>query len=89
MQEYFLYILYSGTIDQYYVGISHNPEMRISYHNSSNKGWTKRGRPWELVFLKIFPNRVKAQKWENWIKKQRSRILIKKIIKNQFSWDKI
>ena len=54
MQKYALYILYSQSLDIYYKGISHHPELRLKYHNSSSKGWTKRGRPWILVFCKYF-----------------------------------
>ena len=45
MKRYFLYILFSEKIDQYYIGISQDPHTRLHFHNTSNKGWTRRGRP--------------------------------------------
>ena len=36
--SYFLYILKSLSADKFYVGISANPELRLSYHNSFEKG---------------------------------------------------
>ena len=68
MQKYYLYILFSDSIDRYYIGISHDPAMRLHYHNTSNKGWTRRGRPWELVFTKEFDNKADAQEWESKLK---------------------
>lgn len=84
--KYSLYILYSETIDRYYVGISNNPEKRLEYHNTFYKGWTRRGRPWQLIFRKEFDNKEVAFKWECWIKKQKSRIVIESIINNEFMW---
>jgi putative endonuclease len=87
MNKYFLYILYSSSIDQYYIGISHNPEKRLTYHNSAPKGWTRRGRPWELVFRKQFPNQNEARKWEKKIKDQTRRDIIELITQNKFHWE--
>ncbi len=85
--KYFLYILYSESIDQFYVGISRNPEQRLHYHNNGNKGWTRRGRPWEISLQKGFNSKTEAQKWENWIKSQKDRSIIEKIIENNFNWN--
>ncbi|HGY54710.1 MAG TPA: GIY-YIG nuclease family protein [Caldithrix abyssi] len=85
--KYFLYILYSRKLDRYYLGISHNPDERLKYHNSFPKGWTVRGRPWELVFTKSFSDRTSARFWELFIKKQKKRVLIEEIISNNFEWN--
>ncbi|NQT34235.1 GIY-YIG nuclease family protein, partial [bacterium] len=45
-EYYYLYILFSDKIERFYIGVSHNPEKRLRYHNLFPKGWTKRGRPW-------------------------------------------
>ncbi|HNZ37328.1 MAG TPA: GIY-YIG nuclease family protein [Candidatus Marinimicrobia bacterium] len=86
MEKYFLYILFSNNLNHYYVGISSNPEKRLQYHNSQNKGWTKRGRPWQLIFQKEFESKSVAMFWESWIKKQKNRTIIEKIINNSFNW---
>ncbi|MHB2150622.1 GIY-YIG nuclease family protein [Calditrichota bacterium LG25] len=87
MKDYFLYILYSSRLDRYYVGISHDPEERLKYHNSFPRGWTVRGRPWRLVFTKKFKDRPTAEKWERYIKKQKKRSLLEKIITGEFMWE--
>ncbi len=38
MEHYFLYILYSESLDQYYIGISNDPARRLNYHNTGPKG---------------------------------------------------
>ena len=81
-----LYILYSESLNRHYIGTSDNPRIRVKYHNSFPKGWTRRGRPWELVFFKEFPSKQIAQRWERWLKKQKSRTLIEKIIRGDFQW---
>ncbi|NOX88437.1 MAG: GIY-YIG nuclease family protein [Calditrichaeota bacterium] len=83
-----MYILYSSKIDHYYVGISGSPEKRLQSHNEYPKGWTVRGVPWELVFQKVFPDRATAHYWERFIKKQKSRSLIEKVIAGEFKWEK-
>ncbi len=86
--EYYLYILYSSRLDRYYVGISHDPEERLKYHNSFPRGWTVRGRPWELVFVKEFADRSEAHYWERLIKKQKNRRVIEQIIFGEFKFIK-
>ena len=72
---YYDYILYSKSIDKYYVGKTENPEGRWRYHNSAlNQIWTKRGKPWELE------NSTLSSKAERFIKKQKSRKFIQEIV---------
>lgn len=89
MEHYFLYIIYSESLDQYYIGISNDPARRLNYHNTGPKGWTKRGRPWKLVFQKEFESKQAAKFWEEWIKKQKSRKVLERIIRKEFDWSLI
>ncbi|MFC1726876.1 GIY-YIG nuclease family protein [candidate division KSB1 bacterium] len=77
---YFVYILYSEKIDRYYIGSSHDPEARLHYHNLGKKGWTKRGIPWEIVFTKEFINKKAAMEKEKYVKSQKDRSYIEKLI---------
>ncbi|RMF58416.1 MAG: GIY-YIG nuclease family protein [Calditrichaeota bacterium] len=88
MSLHYLYIIYSASLDEYYTGVSHDPEVRLGYHNSFPKGYTRRGRPWRLEFTKGFVTREEALKWERWIKRQKDRKLIEKIIRGEFDWEK-
>ena len=81
--EYFLYILRSEISDKYYTGISNNPENRLLFHNSIEKGFTSRYRPWEIVFKKKFNNKADARLAELKIKKWKSKTMILKIISSE------
>ena len=78
--SYFLYILKSRSSGKYYTGISSNPQRRLIYHNSIEKGFTSRFRPWEIIFDKEFPTKTEALQIERKIKSWKSRKMIEKII---------
>ena len=81
MNKFFVYILYSSSIDKYYIGFSENPENRLENHNSElNKKWTKNGQPWKQMKVLEFETKTEALKVEKFIKKQKSRKFIQKII---------
>ena len=83
---YYIYILYSKGIEKYYIGSTSNVENRLAFHNSEyNKIWSKRGRPWELVYSHEFSTKKEALVAERFIKKQKSRAFIKKLIAQ--GWD--
>jgi putative endonuclease len=85
---YFVYILYSKKLDKYYVGKSNNPQNRLIFHNSTfNRIWTKRGQPWQLKKVLKFEDSTEASKAERFIKRQKSRKLIERIIEN--GWESI
>ncbi|MCH8838610.1 MAG: GIY-YIG nuclease family protein [Candidatus Marinimicrobia bacterium] len=86
-ETYHLYILHSKTLGRYYTGISHDPETRLHYHNTSHKGWTCRGRPWKLMFLREFANRDSAFKAERFVKAQKSSNFITRLISGEFTLD--
>lgn len=78
---FYIYILYSHTIDRYYVG-TQNIENRILRHNNSSTKSTKNGKPWVLVYQESFNTRAEAVKRELEIKKKKSRIYIQNLIDN-------
>ncbi|WP_019599920.1 MULTISPECIES: GIY-YIG nuclease family protein [Rhodonellum] len=82
MEQFFVYILYSSSIDKYYVGQSENVANRIAFHNDGvrNKIWTRRGIPWELKTVFGFESKTESLKAEKFIKNQKSRIFIEKLL---------
>jgi len=77
---YWVYILKSDEGDHYYIGQSKNPELRLEFHNSIEKGFTARYRPWRLVFTKECESREEAIRLEKKIKKWKSKIMIERLI---------
>ena len=78
--NYYVYILYSEKIDRYYVGMSHDVETRLLYHNLGRKGWTKRGIPWRVVYRILCRDKQHALKLERYIKSQKSRDYIVQLL---------
>ncbi|MBI3587203.1 MAG: GIY-YIG nuclease family protein [Ignavibacteriales bacterium] len=77
---YYLYILKSQKTDKFYTGISNDPRRRLEFHNSVEKGFTARYRPWEIAFTKEFPDKFDALKAEKKVKSWKSKAMIQKLI---------
>jgi len=88
---YFIYILYSESSDKYYVGYSDDPIRRETEHNTKPfNTFTSKHRPWKLVAS--FPageSRSEAIRIERYIKKQKSRTFILKLIASQHDSEQI
>ena len=88
MQNFFLfmgcvvYIIYSSSLDQYYVGKSENIEERLFRHNNSGSKSTKKANDWELVYTEIYQTDSEAVKRELAIKKKKSRKYIEWLIRS-------
>ena len=78
--KYYLYILESATANKYYVGISNDPNRRLTFHNSIETGFTSRYRPWELVFTKAFATKIEALSAERKIKRWKNKVMTKRVI---------
>jgi putative endonuclease len=66
---YYVYILYSDSIDRHYIGSTENYEKRLLNHNNGLSTFTKRGIPWKILYLETFLDRSSAVKREKEIKK--------------------
>ena len=64
----------------YYTGASENPDSRLIYHNTIEKGFTSRYRPWEIVYRKEYSTKYEALLAERKIMNWKSRIMIEKLI---------
>jgi putative endonuclease len=82
---YYLYILQSQINQKFYAGSSEDPKRRLLYHNSIEKGFTARYRPWRLVFSKEFPSKALAQKAERKVKSWKSRTMIERLVKGEIT----
>ena len=80
--KYFVYILYSESSDKYYVGSTNNWTTRLDSHNNSDRiTYTSKYRPWKLVAVFEAGNsRSEAMQIEKFIKKQKSRKFIERLV---------
>ncbi|MBS1597524.1 MAG: GIY-YIG nuclease family protein [Bacteroidetes bacterium] len=75
-----VYVIYSSSQDQYYVGHSENFEDRLFRHINSGSKSTKKAKDWNLVSMETFQTRSDAMKREMEIKKKKSRRYIECLI---------
>lgn len=45
---YYVYILFSKSIQKHYIGQTNSIENRLKKHNSGTEKFTKKGMPWTL-----------------------------------------
>ena len=79
---FYIYILFSETADKYYVGHTDDVERRLNEHNHSERlTFTSKYRPWKLrAVFECSSVRNEALNMERFIKKQKSRKLIQRMI---------
>jgi putative endonuclease len=83
---YYIYFLYSEAADKYYVGHSQDPWKRLEQHlsNSGDK-YTGSYDDWKLMAVfEVSSIRGEADKIEKFIKRQKSRALLKKMMDPEF-----
>ncbi|MBX3240494.1 MAG: GIY-YIG nuclease family protein [Chitinophagaceae bacterium] len=83
---YYIYILYSESADLYYVGYSDDPHRRLVEHNNKAiYSFTAKHRPWIIkAIFSCGDSEGEAIKLERFIKKQKSRVMIEKLIDPSF-----
>lgn len=87
--QYYIYILFSSKYDKYYVGYSSDPWRRVDEHNTKPfNTFTSKYRPWALAAIfscgEVDADAIQLEKF---IKKQKSRKLLKMLIDPKFEPD--
>jgi putative endonuclease len=77
----YTYILFSKSIDHYYVGYTCDElQERLRKHNTNHKGYTGRSNDWEIVYSENFESKTEAYSREREIKGKKSRKYIENLI---------
>ena len=80
---YFTYILYSESLDRYYVGSSQDLQERLRRHRSNHKGYTGKADDWAIAYFETFDEKADATARERTIKRWKSRKMIEQLIRQQ------
>jgi putative endonuclease len=83
--EHVVYILYSPTHNKNYTGHTSNLILRIVSHNIFGKDHTAKFRPWVVIYVEFFNNKISAMKREKYFKSGRGSLLKNKIIEEFYS----
>ena len=67
------YILYSKSIDKFYIGATCDEmDERLRRHNSNHKGFTGKASDWTVVYFEYFDTKESAFTREREVKKWKS-----------------
>ena len=83
---FYIYILYSTRSDKYYVGLTSDINRRLEEHNNPSvfNKYSAKHIPWELkVSFECSHSRGDGLLVERFIKKQKSRIFLEKLIEQK------
>ena len=78
-----LYILYSNSLDRYYVGYTNDLARRLSEHNRKKGKYTDSGIPWVVVHTEFYSSKGQAMDRESCIKSKKSKSYIMKLINSR------
>ena len=78
---FYVYIIYSKTIDQFYIGHTVDLTDRLYRHNNSGSKATKKAKDWMLVHTEQFNSRAEASAREQEIKQKKSRAYIEMLVR--------
>jgi putative endonuclease len=77
---FFTYILYSVSLNKYYIGSTSNINERIKRHNTNHKGFTGRTPDWIIKWSEQHMSKEDAGKRERQIKAWKSKRMIEQLI---------
>ena len=77
----FVYILYSETLDLYYIGCSDDPQKRLKKHLADHKGFTAQAHDWQICYTECHNSKTEALKREKQLKGWKNRNRIQQLIK--------
>ena len=76
---FFVYILFSRSLNKYYIGSTSSLEDRLRKQNSNHKAFTGTYCDWIIKHNETFETKIEALKREKQIKNWKSRLLLEKL----------
>ena len=81
---FFVYILKSKTDNSLYIGQTNDLHKRLEFHNQGLSKYTRRKKPWKIVYSEEYNTRTEAISRERFLKQQRNRHFYNSLIDNWF-----
>ncbi|MEK7563258.1 MAG: GIY-YIG nuclease family protein [Patescibacteria group bacterium] len=75
---HYVYVLESADASHWYVGVTDNVERRLAEHNNGHSHHTSKYGLWNLKLYIAFPDRVRAEQFEKYLKSHSGRAFTKK-----------
>jgi putative endonuclease len=70
---YSFYIIYSSTLDRYYIGHTEDLTKRLVQHNNGESTYTSKASDWLIAYTESFDDRKTAHGRELEVKRKKSR----------------
>jgi len=77
---YIVYILQSINFGKYYIGHTNNLRDRVNRHNRGDSTYSKKFRPWKIVYTENYNDRSRAYRREMEIKSYKGGLKFKKLL---------
>jgi putative endonuclease len=77
---YFVYILQSIRDNSYYIGCTGNIEDRLCEHNFGRTGYSKKKRPWKLIYKEEYKTEKEAINRERYLKRLKSKKYLENLL---------
>jgi putative endonuclease len=78
---FYVYLIQSEVDASFYIGYTSNLELRIKQHNNGESIYSRRKKPWKLVYSEELENKTSALKREKFLKKQKNKDFYYQLIK--------
>ncbi|MCX6812282.1 MAG: GIY-YIG nuclease family protein [Candidatus Berkelbacteria bacterium] len=75
-----IYILFSKNYQKTYVGVTNNLANRLIQHNKGCNAYTKKYKPWKIIYTEEFETENEVLNRERYLKSHAGRKFIKSII---------
>ncbi|MFH0732435.1 MAG: GIY-YIG nuclease family protein [Candidatus Omnitrophota bacterium] len=86
---YHVYLLRSKKDNSFYIGYANNLKSRLKQHNTGLVGYTKKYRPWEVIYYESFLSLKDAKLREKGLKHfGRAFTMLKKRIESSLEYTK-
>jgi len=79
---FYVYLIQSEVDSSFYIGYTSNLELRIKQHNNGESIYSRRKKPWKMVYSEEFENKTFALKRERFLKKQKNKDFYYQLIKS-------
>ena len=79
---YYIYVLKSEKYKKSYVGFSNNVNQRLKEHNAGKSIYTRRYKPWIVIYKEEFKTEKEAIEREKFFKTRSGRRKLKEIFNN-------
>lgn len=82
---YIVYVLKSEIAKKSYIGMTDDLERRLIEHNRGKAIYSRRYRPWKVIYKEEFKERIKAREREIYFKSARGRRFLKEKVFKEMS----